>query len=265
MHRPMIRILFAALLTAGLAAPAFAQDHQDRNDSRDDHHDAHSENAPQPVAHEAPHPTAHPVAHDQHPTAHSAAPVVAARDHHDDHPAPVVKQNVYVHESHGDYGYHRTHDYYRWNHPQEVVVVPAAPIVIYDTDQPYVRVNCNNGSAITGTVIGGIVGALVGNQFGHHRGLPTVGGSLIGALIGNQIGQANEGCAAQALEYAKPDTQVVWNDNNGATYEVVPQAAYQDNGQYCREYQTKIMVEGQIQPASGTACRQPDGTWQTAE
>ncbi|MBX7200153.1 MAG: hypothetical protein K1X51_12360 [Rhodospirillaceae bacterium] len=29
----------------------------------------------------------------------------------------------------------------------------------------------------------------------------------------------------------------------------------------CREFQTTIVIDGQQQPAHGTVCRQPDGTW----
>jgi hypothetical protein len=33
------------------------------------------------------------------------------------------------------------------------------------------------------------------------------------------------------------------------------------NGQYCREYQATVRVDGVPQPSHGTACLQPDGTW----
>ncbi len=33
------------------------------------------------------------------------------------------------------------------------------------------------------------------------------------------------------------------------------------NGQYCREYQATVMVNGAPQPSYGTACLQPDGAW----
>ena len=33
-------------------------------------------------------------------------------------------------------------------------------------------------------------------------------------------------------------------------------------GRACREYQTTIVVGGATRPASGTACQQPDGSWQ---
>lgn len=32
-------------------------------------------------------------------------------------------------------------------------------------------------------------------------------------------------------------------------------------GGSCYQYQTSIMMDGQIQPAWGTACQQPDGSW----
>lgn len=33
------------------------------------------------------------------------------------------------------------------------------------------------------------------------------------------------------------------------------------NGQYCREYQATVTVNGVAQPSYGTACLQPDGAW----
>jgi hypothetical protein len=33
------------------------------------------------------------------------------------------------------------------------------------------------------------------------------------------------------------------------------------NGEYCREYQSTVTIDGQPQPSYGTACQQPDGSW----
>ncbi len=144
---------------------------------------------------------------------------------------------------------------------RQVYVRPRPPVVIYAPEQPYVRVRCSNTAAITGTIIGGVAGGLIGNQFSHHhRFAPTLGGSLIGALLGGEIGAANETCAAEALEYARPNTQVVW-ENDDSSYVVQPVRTYQDAGQYCREYQTRVNVGGNVQQSYGTACRQPDGSW----
>ena len=36
----------------------------------------------------------------------------------------------------------------------------------------------------------------------------------------------------------------------------------QSQGQTCREYQSTTTIDGKAQPTYGTACLQPDGTWQ---
>jgi hypothetical protein len=57
------------------------------------------------------------------------------------------------------------------------------------------------------------------------------------------------------------------------TYYAPPPAAYappatsapaygQTQGQTCREYQSTTTIDGRPQPTYGTACLQPDGTWQ---
>lgn len=38
-----------------------------------------------------------------------------------------------------------------------------------------------------------------------------------------------------------------------------------ERGRYCREYQTTGTVGGKVEPLYGTACLQPDGSWQLAE
>ncbi len=35
------------------------------------------------------------------------------------------------------------------------------------------------------------------------------------------------------------------------------------SGQYCREYQQQIVIDGRSREAFGRACRQPDGSWKT--
>ncbi len=51
-------------------------------------------------------------------------------------------------------------------------------------------------------------------------------------------------------------------DEGPMTYQNGPYSdAGPDNGPYCREFQTTIVIDGQPQSAHGTACQQPDGTW----
>lgn len=125
-----------------------------------------------------------------------------------------------------------------------------------------------------GTVIGGAGGAWAGSTIGKGSGrvVATAAGTLLGAFLGNQIGRSLdqvdqmrvEQTAQQALE-RQPDGQPVsWsNPNTGHSGYTTPTSTYRTSqGQYCREYQTAVVIDGQTQSAHGTACRQPDGTWQ---
>jgi surface antigen len=69
--------------------------------------------------------------------------------------------------------------------------------------------------------------------------------------------------ASRALESAPSGTAVAWNNpDSGNSGTVTPTHTYQTaSGQYCREYQQKIVVGGETHQAHGTACRQPDGSW----
>jgi surface antigen len=127
-----------------------------------------------------------------------------------------------------------------------------------------------------GTLIGAAAGGLVGSQFGSGSGkvIATVAGVLIGGFIGNDIGKQldendrKRALAAQQAAYTAPVGQkIVWNNpDNGHNGSVVPVKDGTDaGGNYCREFQTTIIIGGQPQQAYGTACRQPDGTWKVVQ
>ncbi len=118
-------------------------------------------------------------------------------------------------------------------------------------------------------VLGAAAGGATGSQFGKgdRKVLASIGGAVLGALIGGNIGRAmdqvDQNCIGQALERAPIGQPVVWRDAaQNAQYNVTPTRTYQsDSGQYCREYQTKIVIDGRTENAYGAACRQPDGSW----
>lgn len=67
----------------------------------------------------------------------------------------------------------------------------------------------------------------------------------------------------ESLEYGRSGEVLPWQNQNGQRGAVIPQPAYQkQNGQYCREYITEIVVGNRVQQGYGTACRMPDGQWQ---
>ncbi len=128
--------------------------------------------------------------------------------------------------------------------------------------------HCNR--ELLGQVLGGDAGAAAGSQIGGGSGqtIAIIGGTLLGVLIGGEIGRSmdavDQHCVGQALEHAPQGQPVEWrNPDQDAAYTVVPRETYQRNdGRYCREYTTEARVGGRSQEAYGTACRQPDGSWE---
>lgn len=126
----------------------------------------------------------------------------------------------------------------------------------------------------SGTMIGATAGALLGSHVGKGKGslVAVAIGTLAGALIGQDIGRtldeadrmAMEQNAQYALEHAPTNTSTPWrNPDSGNGGEITPVETYQaKTGKYCREYRQTVWVGGQEQQAYGTACRQPDGSWE---
>ena len=121
-----------------------------------------------------------------------------------------------------------------------------------------------------GTVGGAIAGGLLGSQIGSGTGRlwATGAGVLIGALVGNNIGRSLDRADQQYLQNAsyrsfESGAPVQWNNPDSGNYGVVtPTRSYQAPQGYCREYTQTVYIGGQPQKAYGTACRQPDGSWQ---
>jgi surface antigen len=130
--------------------------------------------------------------------------------------------------------------------------------------------NKQGTGTIVGAVAGGAAGAAIG---GRNNRIPGVAiGALAGGIIGNQIGRALDeedrriAAAAeyQALEYGQPGQPTPWdNPQTQHRGQIVPGKPYQQGSQHCRPFTHTIYIGGQPQTARGTACRQPDGTWQT--
>ncbi len=62
---------------------------------------------------------------------------------------------------------------------------------------------------------------------------------------------------------ADPDKNgITWNSSapSARSKRAAPPSAADASGP-CREFQTHIIIDGKSEPAHGTACRQPDGTW----
>lgn len=107
-------------------------------------------------------------------------------------------------------------------------------------------------------------------------GLAVVMGVLAGAAMA--FGQTAEPLAPpeqqamsdtfqHALEYNKTDQSSDWvNPDTGRSGAVAPTKTYTNaQGQPCREFTSSITIGGKAEQGYGTACRQPDGTWQIVD
>lgn len=95
-------------------------------------------------------------------------------------------------------------------------------------------------------------------------GFATAHGQEYGVPLDESEQMAMTETFQYALENNKTNEAAAWvNPDTGRTGTLVPLRTYQnDAGQYCREYVTTIIIGGEEQQGYGTACRQPDGTWQ---
>lgn len=120
----------------------------------------------------------------------------------------------------------------------------------------------------TGRVIGGILGGVLGSQVGDGDGRTAaiIAGTIIGASIGGSVGRnmdENDRLrAAHSLENNRTGTSTEWrNPDTGYQYQMTPTKTYQTESGPCREYEMQAWIDGRREIVTGTACRQPDGSW----
>ena len=175
------------------------------------------------------------------------------------------------------YGWRDKHDYdddddhrHKHRHGHEYERVDALPWRGAAMPAPYGIGQGTCYRQMLGAVIGGGAGAVVGSRIGQGTGrlVATAGGAILGLLAGGAIGRAmdevDQNCIGQVLEHADNGRNIVWqNPENDQRYTVSPVSTYRGNdGRYCREYVTTAQVAGKRQQVYGTACRQPDGSWE---
>jgi surface antigen len=128
----------------------------------------------------------------------------------------------------------------------------------------------DNPKTATGAALGAAGGGLIGAAAGGGAA-GIVGGVLLGGLLGGAIGNALDQRDKQmayqtqqtALESSRTNQTSTWrNPDTGHSGSYTPVKTYENaSGQYCREYQEKVVIDGKTSSAYGTACRQPDGSW----
>ena len=124
-----------------------------------------------------------------------------------------------------------------------------------------------------GTLLGAGAGALLGSNVGGGKGklaavaIGALGGAYLGSEIGKSLDYVDRLKASEAEQSALESNQAGvatrWhNPDTGNSGKVIPQPAVQlASGEFCREYEHEIIVNGRSEVAKGTACRQPNGKW----
>jgi len=122
--------------------------------------------------------------------------------------------------------------------------------------------------------VGAVLGGLGGSQIGKGRGqlVATGAGVLVGALVGRGLGisldKADRMYATSnrhhTLEYSKSGHTTGWRNPDTGNYgNTTPLNTFRGReNQYCREFQTEVIIGGARHAAFGTACRRPDGSWE---
>ena len=130
-------------------------------------------------------------------------------------------------------------------------------------------INKQNVGAVGGAVVGGILGSKVGKGSGQLWA--TGAGALLGGLAGSSIGasldKADQMYANRAFNQAAAapvGQQINWSNpesGNSGTY-TTTRTGRTNTGAQCREFTQTIMIGGQAKQGVGTACQNPDGSWQ---
>lgn len=124
---------------------------------------------------------------------------------------------------------------------------------------------------LSGAVLGGIAGAQIGDGRGQiiAAGVGTLLGAMVGSEIGKSLDKADLAYANQSMQQAHsaPIGQTIsWNNpQSGHSGSYTPvNDGYSNSGSYCRQYKQVIEIDGRAETAYGTACKNPDGTWQVS-
>ena len=124
-----------------------------------------------------------------------------------------------------------------------------------------------------GTLGGAALGGWLGSQVGSGDGqlAATAVGVLAGAFVGNQIGQGLDdidrlraGQAQARAQSAPLGEEILWdNPKSGHSGSVVAtRDGASTSGRYCREFQHTVFIDGNAERGYGTACQEPDGSWE---
>ena len=152
------------------------------------------------------------------------------------------------------------------NRPKLAIVLVAGALALAGCQTAGPK---ENVGTLGGAVVGGLIGSQIGDGTGQllATGIGVAAGAMIGREIGASLDRADRAAMAQANQQALSapvGQEITWNNPDSGNYGMVKTVrdGRSSAGAYCREYQQDVWVNGELQRAYGTACQQPDGSWQ---
>jgi surface antigen len=115
----------------------------------------------------------------------------------------------------------------------------------------------------TGTAVGAGAGATLGYAAGGTTAMLL--GAAIGGAFGYAVGRGLEEEDRRRAAIALEQNQVMeWhNPQTGYDYRIEPTDTRYLEGRECRDFRLLAEVGGKPDEITGTACRRPDGSWET--
>ena len=101
---------------------------------------------------------------------------------------------------------------------------------------------------------------------GHIWGLLTFTAITLAILdnLNDQQQREHERALYDATTTPLGET-IYWRDGNAAGAVTPTREGTSTSGRYCREYQSEVSVGGNRESVYGTACQQPDGSWEIVQ
>ena len=135
----------------------------------------------------------------------------------------------------------------------------------------------DNPKQTIGTIAGAGLGALAGSQVGGGKGqlaavaIGTLAGAWFGSEVGKSLDKADKAYAAETVQNSMESNRTgqtsTWrNPDSGHAGSFTPTSTYQTaSGQYCRDFNTSVNIDGRAEDATGRACRDDTGNWRIVQ
>lgn len=78
----------------------------------------------------------------------------------------------------------------------------------------------------------------------------------------NEVQQREHEAAQIAATTAPIGERIIWREGGASGYVVATREGTTASGRYCREFQHEVTIGGRAEEAYGTACLNPDGSWE---